>query len=94
MSWADWWVWAVAALVLGCIEMLLPGFILLGFAIGAGAVGALLLVGGAVGDWLAGSMPITLVVFAALSLVAWIALRRIVGVRAGQIKTFDKDINE
>ncbi|WP_226780222.1 NfeD family protein [Oceaniglobus trochenteri] len=94
MSWADWWLWAVAALVLGCLEMLLPGFILLGFAIGAGIVGLLFLVGGPVALWLSGSLPLTLVVFAVLSLLAWIALRRFVGLREGQVKMFDQDIND
>lgn len=30
-----WWVWVAAGLVLAILETLLPGFILLGFAIGA-----------------------------------------------------------
>jgi len=94
MSLADWWVWGAAALVLGCLEMLLPGFILLGFAIGAGVVGALFLVGGPVALWMAGSLPLTLVLFAMLSLVAWIALRRVFGLPAGQVTTFEKDIND
>lgn len=94
MIWSDWWIWAAGALVLGCLEMLLPGFILLGFAIGAGIVSALFLVGGPVGLWMAGSLPLTLVMFAAFSLAAWIALRRVIGMRAGQVKMFEKDIND
>jgi len=94
MIWSDWWAWAVAALVLGCLEMVLPGFILLGFAIGAGVVAALFLVGGPVALWMAGSLPLTLVLFAALSLVAWIALRRAIGLRTGQVELFEKDIND
>lgn len=34
-----WWVWVCFALVLGIAEVLLPGFIFLGFAIGAVGVG-------------------------------------------------------
>lgn len=94
MIWSDWWLWGAAALVLGCLEMLLPGFILLGFAIGAGVVALLLLVGGPVAVGLSGSLPLTLVVFAALSLLGWMALRRFVGVRDGQVKTFDHDVND
>lgn len=94
MIWSAWWIWAAAALVLGCLEMLLPGFILLGFAIGAGIVGLMFLVGGPVAIWLGGSLPLTLVVFAALSLLGWIALRRFVGLREGQVKLFDRDIND
>jgi len=92
--WSDWWLWGAAALVLGCLEMLLPGFILLGFAIGAGVVALLLLVGGPVAVGLTGSLPLTLVVFAVLSLLGWMALRRFVGVRDGQVKTFDHDVND
>jgi membrane protein implicated in regulation of membrane protease activity len=92
--WSDWWLWGAAALVLGCLEMLLPGFILLGFAIGAGVVALLLLVGGPVAVGLSGSLPLTLVVFAVLSLLGWMALRRFVGVRDGQVKTFDHDVND
>ena len=36
-----WWVWICAALVLGVIELLLPGSIFLGFAIGALAMAIL-----------------------------------------------------
>jgi membrane protein implicated in regulation of membrane protease activity len=42
---------------------------------------------------LGGSVPLLAVVFAVLSLVAWIGLRRIVGVKEGQVKVWDKDIN-
>lgn len=94
MIWSEWWAWAAAALVLGCLEMVLPGFILLGFAIGAAIVAALFLVGGPVAIWMAGSLPLTLVLFVALSLVAWIALRRVFGLREGQVKMFEKDIND
>ena len=30
-----WWIWLAAALVLAILEVLAPGFIFLGFAIGA-----------------------------------------------------------
>jgi membrane protein implicated in regulation of membrane protease activity len=94
MIWSDWWVWAVAAVALGILEVLLPGFILLGFAIGAGLVALNFLIGGPLALWLTSSLPLTLLVFALLSVVAWIALRRVFGVREGQIKTFDHDIND
>ncbi|MFV2053797.1 NfeD family protein [Aliiroseovarius sp. YM-037] len=82
------------ALVLGILEILVPAFLFLGFAIGAGVVGLIFLIGGPLAIWLAGSLPITLVVFAVCSLVAWLALRQIFGVRKGQVKYWDKDINE
>lgn len=92
--WTVWWVWLAGALGLGILEVLAPGFILLGFAIGAAVVGLLLGLGGSIGDWLAGSFPMTMVVFASLSVVAWIVLRRVVGVRKNQSKVWDRDIND
>ncbi|WP_136634549.1 NfeD family protein [Pseudooceanicola onchidii] len=91
--WAEWWVWIVAALLLGIVELLAPAFIVLGFAIGALIIGLLLLVGGPVAAMIAGSLPLLLVMFAALSLAAWILLRRLVGVRHGQSRVIDRDIN-
>ncbi|MCA0846146.1 NfeD family protein [Salipiger thiooxidans] len=83
-----WWAWMAAAVLLLVLEMLAPGFIFLGFAVGAAAVGLWLLAGYAVG-W-----PWLLLVFAVVSLVAWIVLRQLVGVRKGQVKLWDRDINE
>ena len=92
--WALWWVWAAGALMLAVIEVIVPGYIFLGFAIGAAITGAVLLVGGPLSAWLSGSLAVLLVFFAVLSLVAWWLLRRFVGVRSGQITYFDRDINE
>ncbi len=92
--WASWWVWLSGAVVLGILEVIVPGYIFLGFAIGAAITGLLFLAGGPLAAWLAGSWAVTALVFAVLSLVAWIALRSALGVRKGQIKTFDRDINE
>ncbi|MBN8187822.1 hypothetical protein JF540_14090 [Salipiger thiooxidans] len=83
-----WWAWMAAAVLLLVLEMLAPGFIFLGFAVGAAAVGFWLLAGYTVG-W-----PWLLLVFAVVSLVAWIVLRQLVGVRKGQVKLWDRDINE
>ena len=92
--WGEWWVWGVAAIALAVGEVILPSFVLLGFAIGAGAIALLLLVGGPLAVWLAGSLPVLLLVFAMISLVSWLALRRWLGVYKGQVKTFDRDINK
>ena len=86
-----WWVWAGIALVLGILEMVAPAFILLGFAIGAGVVTLLLLIGGA--GAVGGTVPWMLVIFAVASLVAWLALRNIFKLPQGQVKTFEDDIN-
>lgn len=86
---AEWWVWMSAALALATLEVIVPAWIFLGFAAGAFAMGLLLLIG------LTGlSLPITLVIFALLSLGAYLAMRKIFGLRTGQVKIWDRDINE
>ncbi|WP_461306384.1 NfeD family protein [Albidovulum sp.] len=89
MLWQEWWIWMIAGAVLAIFEVLIPGFILLGFAIGAAAVGLLLWLG-----VLGASLSVLLFVFAIVSLLAWLALRRVVGVRQGQVKIWDRDIND
>lgn len=87
--WQEWWVWMIAGAVLGILEVLIPGFILLGFAIGAALTGLLLWFG-----VLGGSLATLVLVFALASLAAWLTLRRVVGIRRGQVKVWDRDINE
>ncbi|OYW52268.1 MAG: hypothetical protein B7Z31_12860, partial [Rhodobacterales bacterium 12-65-15] len=59
------------------------------FAIGAVMTGIF------VGLGLAPSgVPMLFLVFALSSLVAWLVLRRVVGVRKGQVKVWDRDIND
>lgn len=94
MIWSVWWIWLVGALALAILEIFAPGFLFLGFAVGAALTGVLLAVGGPLAVAMIGSLPITLLVFAVASLIAWIALRRMLGVRDGQVKVFDHDINE
>jgi len=89
MMWNVWWVWIVAGFSLGVLEILAPGYIFLGFAIGALVTGVLLGLG-----VLGGSLPLLLVVFALLSLASWFVLRRAVGVAPGQEKIWHKDIND
>ncbi|HHB80456.1 MAG TPA: hypothetical protein ENK83_01720 [Aliiroseovarius sp.] len=86
--WFIWWAWLAAALVLAIFEILVPGFIFLGFAFGAVAVGLILLIG------LIFTLPWLLVVFAAVSLVAWVVMRQVFGIRKGQVKVIHHDINE
>ncbi len=89
-----WWVWAVAAVVLAALEALLPGWIFLGFALGAGAMALLLLVGGPVAAMASGSIAAALLGFALLSLAGWAALRMIFGRREGQVRIVERDVNE
>ncbi len=83
-----WWVWMAGALALAIAETLLPGFIFLGFAIGAFAVSLALLIGLGLG------LPALLLVFAGLSLIAWLLLRRFFAMPKGQVKRFEGDIND
>jgi len=87
--WSTWWLWAAAALLLAIIEVLAPGFVFLGFAIGAAAISLILLNTG-----MSVSLPMLLLIFAALSLVAWLILRRVFARPHGQVKNFDHDIND
>ena len=64
-----WYWWALAAVLLVC-EMMLPGVVFLFLAIGAAVAGAMLLIAGDV------SLEIQLVVFAIVSVVSAIGLRR------------------
>ncbi len=86
-----WWVWMVGALLLAILEVLAPAQIFLGFAVGAAGVGLALLLGI---PGLAGSLPMMLLVFAVISLIAWLILRPLLGIRKGQVKHFEHDINE
>ncbi|MDU8943872.1 NfeD family protein [Ovoidimarina sediminis] len=94
MMWSVWWVWLAGALILGVLEVFVSGYILLGFAIGAAITGILLGIGGPLATLMAGSLPATMLIFAVLSLIAWALLRKVVGVRDGQVKVWDRDINE
>lgn len=89
--WSVWWLWMVAALVIGFLEVLAPAQIFLGFALGAAITGLALLVGI---PGLATSLPLTLLLFAVMSLVSWLVVRKAVGVRPGQVKVWERDINE
>ncbi|WP_158968265.1 hypothetical protein [Chachezhania sediminis] len=84
-----WWVWLAAALVLATLEVLVPGFVFLGFAISALLVGLLLLI-----LPLAVGALALLVIFAVVALVAWIVLRRLFALPTGQVRIIRRDIND
>jgi len=86
--WSEWWFWS-AALALATLEVIVPGYIFLGFAAGALFLGAGILAG------ITGmSLPVMLVVFAVLSLIAYLVMRKIFGLRTGSVKVWDRDIND
>lgn len=86
--WAVWWVWIVLGFGLGVLEVLMPGFIFLGFAGGAVATGLVVALG------ITGSLPLLLLIFAVLSLASWAALHHFFGKNDGQVKIWDKDVND
>lgn len=89
MIWLNGWLWLIAAMVLAALELLAPGWVFMGLAASVGFMGVLLLTG----LWGAG-LPVTLVVTAILSGVVWLVLRRVAGVNKGQVRIWDRDINE
>ncbi|KIN60827.1 hypothetical protein Z945_1806 [Sulfitobacter noctilucae] len=83
-----WWVWISIALVLGVVELLAPGFIFLGFAIGALAIAAVVSIIAFT------NVPALLALFAILSLVAWVALRVAFRNQSSGARIVTRDINE
>ncbi|THH38811.1 hypothetical protein E4Z66_04445 [Aliishimia ponticola] len=93
MAWlTTWWVWIAIGLVFGIIEVLAPGFIFLGFMLGALIVGLIALVAQ---GFIAGlSFNALMALFAGLSLLSWIALRLAFRRQSSGAKTFTNDIND
>lgn len=89
MLWQQPWVWVAGGVALAALEMLAPGFYLLGLAAGALLVGVLVWVG-----VMGSSLPVMVLVMAVTAVPVWLIARRLVGVRAGQVKRWDRDINE
>lgn len=89
MLWQQPWVWVAGGVVLAALEMLAPGFYLLGLAAGALLVGMLVWLG-----VMGTSLPVMVLVMAVTAVPVWLIARRVVGVRAGQVKHWDRDINE
>lgn len=89
MLWQVWWLWVAGGIVLAILEVLAPGYIFLGFAIGAVAAGLALLIG-----WVPGSLAVLVLAFAIVSLIAWISLRRFLPGSRGSVKVWDTDIND
>ncbi|MBJ2153908.1 hypothetical protein M3484_13910 [Pseudomonas sp. GX19020] len=86
--WSTWWSWIVLGLALGMVEVIVPGYIFVGFAVGAALTGLVVLVG------IPAGLPMLLAIFAVLSLISWLVIRRLLGTRDGQVKIWDRDIND
>jgi inner membrane protein len=88
---ANWFAFGV---VLGIVELLVPGFVFLGFAIGAAVVSlVLLLIGPTVFEGVAGIAYLA-VVWAVASYAAWTSIRKLPSARAANSRVVDRDINE
>lgn len=83
-----WWVWISIALALGVVEILAPGFIFLGFAIGA------LIMAGIVATATLTNTAALLALWAILSLIAWIALRAAFRKQSSGARVVREDIND
>lgn len=90
--WSDyltlWWIWISVALILGLVEVMLPGNIFLGFALGALAMVPVVLALPIAGT------PLLLAIFAGLSLAAWIILRVVFRKQSSGARIVTRDINE
>ncbi|WP_417727480.1 NfeD family protein [Roseovarius sp.] len=86
--WQLWWVWLAAALGLSILEILVPGFIFLGFAVGAALMALLVLLPLGLG------LAALLAIFAILSLLAWVILRRVFRAPDDQSRIIREDINK
>ena len=86
--WQEWWVWIVAGVVLAVLEVVVPGYVFLGFAIGVVLTGVLIAAG------LSVSLSVLVLIAAVLSLIAWLALRRVFGLPGRRPKIWDRDIND
>jgi len=89
MMWHEWWVWIAAGVVLAILEVMVSGYVLLGFAAGAVLTGVLLALG-----VLGGSLPVMLFVFAVASLVAWVLFTKAFGLPNDNVKVIHHDINK
>ena len=89
MLWQQGWLWIIAGIALAIAETLLPGFILLGFAVGAVLTGLLVWTG-----LLGSSLPVLLLVFALLSAAGWLGLKRAFTRSRDKPKIWHRDINE
>lgn len=94
MTGEAWWLWIVAGVVLALVELVVPGYVFLGTAAGAVILGGVLWADIWPSAWLEGSLANHLLFLAVVSLVVWVVLRRALGLRRGQVKLWDRDINE
>lgn len=87
-----WWVWIGIALGLGILELLLPGFIFLGFAGGAAVLGIAMALLPALFAGI--SFNALMAIFAGLSLICWLLLRFAFRGQSSGARVVTHDIND
>jgi membrane protein implicated in regulation of membrane protease activity len=90
----DPWVWAAIAVGLAILEMLLPGYVLLGFGAAALVVAGWLALIPHDGDADWRSLFALLSIWSGLAIVLWWVLSKITGVRVRQRQAGKEDIND
>jgi membrane protein implicated in regulation of membrane protease activity len=88
----DPWLWVAAAAILAAVEAFMPGYVLLGFGIGAGIVAAGLFPLSEAARALPYAPLSLLAIWSALSLAAWLSLTAIFG-RSSR-RAAERDIND
>ena len=83
-----WWVWITLGAGLAVLEVLVPGFLFLGFAIAAVIMAALVTLN------LTQSLPLLILLYTLLALLAWLGLRAKFGNGNGSVKVWHDDIND
>ncbi len=89
----DPWLWLAAAAVLAIVEAVLPGYLLLGFGVGAMVVGVALFPFAEAARALPYAPATLLVVWAAVSLLVWLGLTALLGRRARR-RQGGRDLND
>ncbi|MGB7241631.1 MAG: hypothetical protein WBC93_06060 [Sulfitobacter sp.] len=83
-----WWAWLALALVLALVEVMAPGFIFLGFAMGA------VIMAGVVALFSGLSAAALLAIFGGLSLISWVVLRVAFKRQSSGARIVKRDIND
>ena len=86
--WHLWWVWLAVAVALTILETVTSGFVFLGFAFGAAVMTIVVLTPAKLG------LAASLAIFALLSLICWLVLRRLFRAPDDQTRIIREDINK
>lgn len=89
----DPWLWLAAAAVLAIVEAVLPGYLLLGFGVGAAAVAVALFPLGDEARALPYAPATLLAIWSAVSLLVWFGLTAVFGRRARR-RPGGRDLND